>query len=1059
MSFALDEEHFVENDFLKRLKNLGFRIYRQDKDFPEKAYEITDFDENNEAVYGGEVQAFRDSFSDVILEKELRSRLKVINPFLTDDQIDTVVRRLKVVEGKSLVEANRVVHTLLTENTSVDENRETHEKSPTVRYIDFKNINNNSFIAISQFKVRIKGTEKHIIPDIVIFVNGIPLVVVECKSPAVTEPIYEAITQLMRYSERRGAKEGNSELFYYNLFQIATTRYQSVIGTITSDYDNFVEWKDAFIPGIGSITREQPDATITGTLSKENLLDLLHTYTLFKETEKGSVKIVARYHQFRAVKKIVEHIRKGSNRKERSGIVWHTQGSGKSLTMMFLVRELYHNDSEFGNFKIVFVTDRRDLERQLNDTSKSVGFTVRVARSIRELKELLKTNTPELVMGMISKFEEQDFEEKFPVLNESPNILVIIDEAHRSQYKELGANLRTALPNATMLAFTGTPIDKTEVFFGDYIDKYTIRESVDDKVTVPIYYEGRVHRANITDKESMNRAFEDVFAAFSNDEKALLMGKYTWRAYLEAEEIINEKAKDMINHYVSKIFPNGFKAQVVTVSREACRRYKKALEKALNEKVEELRQVNPALAEKLSKVRVEAVFSGAQNDPVEYNEFTDVRRQEEIIRSFKLPFDVENEGVKGDVGIIVVQNMLITGFDAPIEQVMYLDNVLKEHNLLQAIARVNRVYKNKSAGYVVDYVGVFKHLEEALANYYEKDRDLITRTINDVETAKNKLVLLSKEVEEFFLNIGIKDFREEVDDVIDILLEDEKRREEFNNLVNNFNRLMDVILPDPFANNYKGDLKILNFIKQSLRSILRTGPSIKEASTKIRSIVEQYVESKGIEVKINEINILDDKFIKKLEALNTPHERARAIEVAIREYIEEHKMEDPELYSKFAEKLEEILKKYYENWELIEQELMKLREEVKEGRKAYENFGLDPQKELPFFGILFKELTDKRNYSELDENEKEAFIKLTKELLNTVSMYTKYVDFWDNPTKQKELRTNLFLKLLTKGNSYFNGVKESELESLNQKIKDKRALVAQEIIETAYHIFGKRRNG
>jgi Type I site-specific restriction-modification system, R (restriction) subunit and related helicases len=248
MSFALDEEHFVENDFLKRLKNLGFRIYRQDKDFPEKAYEITDFDENNEAVYGGEAQAFRDSFSDVILEKELRFRLKVINPFLTEDQIDTVVRRLKVVEGKSLVEANRVVHTLLTENTSVDENRETNEKSPTVRYIDFKNINNNSFIAISQFKVRIKGTENHIIPDIVIFVIGIPLAVVECKSPAVTEPIYEAITQLMRYSERRGAKEGNSELFYYNLFQIATTRYQSVIGTITSDYDNFVEWKEAFIP-------------------------------------------------------------------------------------------------------------------------------------------------------------------------------------------------------------------------------------------------------------------------------------------------------------------------------------------------------------------------------------------------------------------------------------------------------------------------------------------------------------------------------------------------------------------------------------------------------------------------------------------------------------------------------------------------------------------------------------------------------------------------------------------------------------------------------------------
>ncbi|MEM3408565.1 MAG: type I restriction endonuclease, partial [Candidatus Micrarchaeia archaeon] len=308
----LDEEHFVENDFLKNLKDLGWLVFRQDENAPEKAYEIVDFDENNNSFYGGDY-SFRETFSDVILEGELRKALKRINPFITESQIDTVVRRIKVFEGNSLIEANREVHKLLTENTSVDENVKTHEKSPTVRYIDFKNIENNSFVAISQFKVRIKGTENHIIPDIVLFVNGIPLVVVECKSPAITDPIYEAITQLMRYSERRDAKEGNQELFFYNLFQIATSRYKSVIGTITSNYENFVEWKEAFIPGKGGIEAKYHEAIIIGTLTKKNLLDLLHTYTIFREDNESVLKVVARYHQFRAVKKTVEHIRSGNN--------------------------------------------------------------------------------------------------------------------------------------------------------------------------------------------------------------------------------------------------------------------------------------------------------------------------------------------------------------------------------------------------------------------------------------------------------------------------------------------------------------------------------------------------------------------------------------------------------------------------------------------------------------------------------------------------------------------------------------------------------------------------
>ncbi len=224
------------------------------------------------------------------------------------------------------------------------------------------------------------------------------------------------------------------------------------------------------------------------------------------------VKIVARYQQFRAVKKIIKRLEEGKTPEERGGIVWHTQGSGKSMTMMFTVREMYHHP-EFRNFKIVFITDRKNLEKQLRETSKSVGFTVHLVGSVKELQELLKTDTPDLVMGMIHKFQERELEVEFPELNKSPNILIMIDEAHRTQYKLLGANLKKALPNAIRIAYTGTPIAKTEMTFGEYIDKYSIKRAVEDGVTVEIVYEGRVHSAELSDEEAANTKFEDVFYA------------------------------------------------------------------------------------------------------------------------------------------------------------------------------------------------------------------------------------------------------------------------------------------------------------------------------------------------------------------------------------------------------------------------------------------------------------------------------------------------------------------------------------------------------------------
>ncbi len=1042
----LDEEFYVENPFLAHLKRLGWKVYRQNKDNPEDTKEITGFNSRFEPVYGESV-TFRETFREVILEGELREAIKRITPWIEEDQINEVVRRVTTPQANSLLEINREIHELLLGNISVSENRKTGDRSPTVWLIDFKNPDNNSFIAISQFKVNIPGTEKHIIPDIALFVNGIPLVVVECKSPTITDPMGEAIEQLRRYSNRRGEKEGNEKLFWYNLFMVATFRQKAKYGTITANEEHFVEWKDPYpyslsdIDPSGNITSQE--ILIQGMLSKDNLLEILHTFTLFKEeTGKGFIKVVPRYQQFRAVKKIEKRIKEGKTPEERGGIVWHTQGSGKSLTMMYVVRACYH-DPELRDFKIVFITDRKDLQKQLEETSRSVGFTVKVARNIENFKELLSNNTPDLVMGIVHKFQERELRREFPVLNTSEKILVMIDEAHRTQYKLLGANLRKALPNSVKIAFTGTPIEKTELTFGEYIDKYSIRQAVEDGVTVKIVYEGRAHDAEISNEEELDKKFLDVFS-FADSEDRKILNKYTWKAYLEHEGVIRHKAKDMIDHYVRHVFPNRFKAQVVAVSRLAALRYKHALEEALKEKIKELESQGCSQEdlELLKRIKVEVVTSGSPNDPPEWSEYTDPEKHERVITSFKLPFDKTDEnGISGEVGILVVQSMLITGFDAPIEQVMYLDNVIKEHNLLQAIARVNRVYKNKSCGFVVDYVGVLKHLREALSIYADEDIEEVEKAVENKAKSFDGLEFVKNQIKEFFEKYEVGNWRENVEECVD-LLADEEVRDEFVSLVRKFNRAMDAILPDPKALKYVKDLKILNFIKQTARNRYRDEKlSLKDASRKIREIVEEFLVSKGINPKIPPTPLFDDKFLEELEKKPTKA-RAKELEHAIIEYISKHYEEDPELYERFSEKLRRILEEYKENWETLAKELEKLREELKKGREDEETFGFDPKKEMPFLGLLKREIFGKKQISELGEKDINALVELTRDIVEIIKSEATTVNFWESYPKQKRLKSHIINNFLLP--------KRKEYPVLWEKRKE----IAQKLLELAYHIYG-----
>ena len=674
-----------------------------------------------------------------------------------------------------------------------------------------------------------------------------------------------------------------------------------------------------------------------------------------------------------------------------------------------------------------------------------MGYTLNKAASISKLKEYLRSNTPDLVMGMIHKFQENELRQRFPELNRS-DILVMIDEAHRTQYKLLGANLQVALPNAVRVAFTGTPIDKTEKTFGDYIDTYTARQAVSDGVTVEIVYEGRTNLAYVTDKEAMDRQFEDVFSSVDQDARKLILERYTWRAYLEAEEVIRDKAADMLEHYLAHVFPNRFKAQVVAVSRLAAIRYKKALDIHLQNKIREMEQNDPNMEDLaiLKRMKVAVVISGTNNDPAEYQPYTDDDQHEKIIASFKLDYEQQNEeGITGDVGILVVQNMLITGFDAPVEQVMYLDNVIREHNLLQAIARVNRVSANKSCGFIIDYVGIARHLREALAIFDQKDQDEILGVVINNSANIDNLKFIHGQVKGFFKNYDVQ--LNDTDACVDVL-SDEEVRDDYIALVRSFNRAIDRVLPDPEALKFVGDLKLCAWISETARNRYRDDKlSIRDASRKIREIVDSYLRSRGVDPKIPPIPIFSEAFKAKIKQNQNPRAVAEEITHAIREHINETYETDPEFYDRLAEKLEKLLAQYKDNWDQLAKELEEVLELLKKGRADENNYGLNPRTELPYLAFLKRELYGSQEISQLAETDLNRLLSTTNDLLEMIHRETQQVDFWENYSAQKRLKSYILTHLLM-------AFKD------NREFIRNRSRVVEQLLEMTMHLNATRKN-
>ncbi|MCI5162278.1 MAG: type I restriction endonuclease subunit R, partial [Candidatus Electrothrix sp. AX5] len=441
----------------------------------------------------------RSSFKEVVLPTRLNAAIQKINPWISVDNLRKVTRGLIHPTAATLMEANQDMHTALVRYLSVEQDLGKGRKGQTVRIIDFDDPANNEFLVTNQF--RVAGPDDTIIPDLVLFVNGLPLAIIECKSPYINHPIAKGIEQLRRYADLRNPSdnEGAERLFYANQMMVSTCGRKAHLGTISSGPEHYLEWKDPYPLSMGDIKEDinqepsSQEVLLAGVFSPNNFLDLIRNFIVFEPVDGRIIKKLARYQQYRAVHKTVLRLKTAPTRKEKGGIIWHTQGSGKSLTMVFLAIKI-RRDPVLKAYKLVFLTDRTQLDEQLTTTfARTQGETIYHADSVKRLHELLRKDSSDLVTAMIQKFREAD-QGELVELNPSEKIIVLADEAHRSQYGDMGVNLNIALPNAPKIAFTGTPLiktQKTSAEFGSYIATYTIEQAVQDKATVQILYEGR----------------------------------------------------------------------------------------------------------------------------------------------------------------------------------------------------------------------------------------------------------------------------------------------------------------------------------------------------------------------------------------------------------------------------------------------------------------------------------------------------------------------------------------------------------------------------------------
>lgn len=894
--------------------------------------------------------------SNVLLDDILRKQLKEINSdkrvsstkstYISDANIENGIRALKELPmNEGYIAACETVYNLITLGKTFEQSVDGDKKSFTLNYIDWEDLKNNVFHVTEEFSVMRSNSKEHYRPDLVLFVNGIPLCVIECKRPDMKEPLAQAISQHLRSQQEDGIRS----LYVYAQLVMSIATQEAAYGTNATPEKFWAKWEEKFNNEEEAATyrnnlqelKNQPlsqeqksrlfadrfryvrqyfddldlenilptvqDGYLYGLCRPERLMDLIYNFILFDNGEKK----IARCQQFFAIKKSMSRILQFTAGRRSGGVIWHTQGSGKSLTMVMLAQAIAMEPS-IRNPKIVLVTDRTDLDNQITGTFRKCGMFVENATTGQRLVELLESNSDSVVTTIINKFVAAMKKISKPL--QSHNIFVLVDEGHRTQHGTFNIEMQKTLPNACFIAMTGTPLFKrdknTAAKFGGIIDSYTVDQAVKDKAVVPLLYEGRLAR-QIVNESPLDTFFEMVSEPLTELQKADFKKKFSRADQLNsAEQKIYTIAWDISRHYRDNWQGTPFKAQLVCDKKINAIRYKEFLDEiglvsseVLISSLDEREGEDSAYAK--STERENRFWKKMMDEHGNSKSY-----EKNIINRFKNQKDPE---------IIIVVDKLLTGFDEPKNTVLYLTRNLQGHKLLQAIARVNRIYPDKEFGYIIDYYGVIENLDNALemySSFEDFDNEDLEGTLTNINDEIKKLPQKHSELWDIFKTVANKRDAE----AYQLLLRDEAIRVLFYDKLAAFAKGLKLALSsiqfynqveEKTISRYKEDLTM--FLKLRLAVIERYSDIIdyKQYEGQIQKLIDTHITSEKVETITELVDIFDkEKFQQEVE--NTTGKAAKADKIASRtsKHISEKMEEDPAFYKKFSQMLKESIADY-----------------------------------------------------------------------------------------------------------------------------------------------------
>ncbi|MFO8015700.1 MAG: type I restriction endonuclease subunit R [Candidatus Woesearchaeota archaeon] len=927
----------------------------------------------------------RKAWDEVVLKDRLKKAIDRLNPNIPREAKEEALKKVLRAESPNLITNNEKFHNFLVNGVDVEYRKDGRVKGDIVYLFDRKK--GNEFLAVNQFTVIENNHNRR--PDIVIFVNGLPLVVIELKNPADEKAtIGSAFNQLQTY------KSEIPSLFNHNEFLIISDGNEAKVGTVSSNEEWFLPWKTIEGKEIVPSSMPQLEVALNGMLEKSRFEDIIKNFIVFMKQRKKTTKIMAAYHQYHATKKAVESTVKATKRDRRAGVVWHTQGSGKSLTMLFYSGKLILN-KELENPTLIVLTDRNDLDDQLFNTFSSCSGLIRQkpaqASSRDDLKKKLNVASGGVIFTTIQKFLPENKNKKYPLLSERKNIVVIADEAHRSQYEFIegfAKHMRDALPNASFIGFTGTPIElndrSTPAVFGNYIDIYDIEQAVEDGATVQIYYESRLAKIEIKEEEKpkIDPDFEEVTEKEEAERKESLKSKWSrLEAVIGSKKRVKLVAKDIVNHFEKKQEIMQGKIMIVCMSRRIC-----------VDLYKEIIRLRPDWHNKDDAHGIiKVIMTGSASDPEDWQQHVRTKlKRKEMAERFKDPED--------HFQIAIVRDMWLTGFDAPVLHTLYLDKPMKGHSLMQAIARVNRVFKDKPGGLVVDYLGLAYELKKAIANYTKsggKGKPTFDQE-KAVRVMREKYELISGMFHGFDYSKFFKGTPKEKMGVlpaaVDHILKQKDGKKRYVQHVTELSKAFSLSVPHDEAIKIRDDLAFFQAVKSGLVKLSpASGKTEAELDSAIKQIVSKSVSSdkvvdifKAAGLDKPDISIFSDEFLAEIKGMKHKNLALETLKKLLNDRIKVVQNKNIVQAKSFADMLDKTIKRYQnravEAAQVIS-ELINIAKEMRDAESRGEELNLS-EEEIAFYDALAN------NESAVEALGDETLKKIARELTDIIKNNT-----------------------------------------------------------------------